>query len=86
MQDMGLTDAQAKELYRIVEGAAPFVPSTYKELIARNLPALKTMARGTELPYCDWGIDYSLGSAAPLDHVGKSGATGAAERSLCDAA
>ncbi|HET7214460.1 MAG TPA: hypothetical protein VFL79_12780, partial [Terriglobia bacterium] len=72
MQDMGLTDAQAKELYRIVEGTAPFVPSTYKELIARNRPALETMASGTELPYCDWGIDYRLGPMAPLDHVGKA--------------
>ncbi|HET7101475.1 MAG TPA: hypothetical protein VFJ52_10025 [Terriglobia bacterium] len=72
MQDMGLTDAQAKELYRIVEGTAPFVPSTYKELIARNRPALETMARGTALPYCDWGIDYTLGADASLDHVPKA--------------
>ena len=76
MQDMGLTDAQAKELYRIVEGTAPFVPSTYKELIARNRPALETMASGTELPYCDWGIDYRLGPEAPLDHVGKAAQLG----------
>ena len=76
MQDVALTDAQAKELYRIVEGTAPFVPSTYKELIARNRPALETMARGTALPYCDWGIDYSLGPAAPLDHVGKAAQLG----------
>ena len=76
LQDMGLTDAQAKELYRIVEGNAPFVPSTYKELIARNRPALETMASGTELPYCDWGIDYRLGPMAPLDHVGKAAQLG----------
>jgi len=76
MQDMGLTDSQAKELYRIVEGTAPFVPSTFKELIARNRPALETMASGTELPYCDWGIDYRLGPMAPLDHVGKAAQLG----------
>ncbi len=76
MQDVGLTDAQAKELYRVVDGTAPFVPSTYKELIARNLPALETMATGTAMPYCDWGIDYRLGPAAPLDHVGKAAQLG----------
>ena len=76
MQDMGLTDAQAKELYRIVEGTAPFVPSTYKELIARNRPALETMASGAAMPYCDWGIDYRLGPEAPLDHVGKAAQLG----------
>src|SRR5689334_12650383 len=72
MQDVALTDAQAKELYRIVDGTAPFVEPAYRDLIARNRPALETMASGTALPYCDWGIDYTLGSAAPLDHIGKA--------------
>lgn len=72
MQDVGLTDAQAKALNRIVDGTAPFVQSTYKDLIERNRPALETMASGTKLPYCDWGIDYRLGSDAPLDHIGKA--------------
>ncbi len=69
---MALTDAQAKELNRILDGTAPFVQSTYKELIDRNRKALETMARGTALPYCDWGIDYKLGPDAPVDHVRKA--------------
>jgi hypothetical protein len=72
MQDMALTDAQVNELNRILDGTAPFVQSTYKELIARNRPALETMARGTALPYCDWGIDYRLGPDAPVDYVRKA--------------
>jgi hypothetical protein len=72
MQDVALTDAQAKELYRIVDGTAPFVEPAYRNLIERNRPALETMASGTALPYCDWGIDYRLGPDAPLDHVGKA--------------
>jgi hypothetical protein len=72
MQDVALTDAQVKELNRILEGTAPFVESTYKELIARNRQALETMARGTALPYCDWGIDYHLGPDAPVDYVRKA--------------
>lgn len=72
MQDVALTDAQVDQLNRILDGTAPFVQSTYKELIARNRPALETMARGTALPYCDWGIDYKLGPAAPVDYVRKA--------------
>ena len=72
MQDVGLTDAQAKELYRVVDGTSPFVESAYRNLIERNRPALETMASGTAMPYCDWGIDYRLGPDAPLDHVGKA--------------
>ncbi|HEV2246217.1 MAG TPA: hypothetical protein VGW37_06160, partial [Terriglobia bacterium] len=76
MQDVGLTDAQAKELSRIVDGTAPFVQSTYQDLIERNRPALEAMASGTALPYCDWGIDYRLGLDVPLDHVGKAAQLG----------
>lgn len=72
MQDVSLTNAQVKELNRILEGTAPFVQSTYKDLIERNRPALETMARGAALPYCDWGIDYQLGPDAPVDYVRKA--------------
>jgi len=72
MQDVALTDAQAKELNRILDGTAPFVESSYKDLIERNRKALETMARGTELPYCDWGIDYQLGPDAPVNYVRKA--------------
>lgn len=76
MQDVGLTDAQAKALSRIVDGTAPFVEPAYRNLIERNRPALETMASGTALPYCDWGIDYRLGLDVPLDHVGKAAQLG----------
>ena len=72
MQDVGLTNAQAKELSRIVDGTAPFAEPAFKDLIARNRPALETMASGTALPYCDWGIDYRLGPDEPMEYVGKA--------------
>ncbi|TAM81475.1 MAG: hypothetical protein EPN47_12015 [Acidobacteria bacterium] len=72
MQDVALTDAQVEKLNLILEGTAPFVESTYKDLIERNRKALRTMARGTKLPYCDWGIDYQLGPDAPVDYVRKA--------------
>jgi hypothetical protein len=72
MQDVALTDAQVKELNLILEGTAPFVESSYKDLIERNRAALETMARGTALPYCDWGIDYQLGPDAPVEYVRKA--------------
>lgn len=72
MQDVGLTGSQAKELIRIVDGTAPFVEPAYRDLIARNRPALETMTSGTALPYCDWGIDYRLGPDEPMEFVGKA--------------
>lgn len=72
MQDMALTDAQVKQLNQILEGTAPFMETSYKDLIERNRAALETMARGTALPYCDWGIDYKLGPDAPVNYVRKA--------------
>ncbi|HEX5413445.1 MAG TPA: hypothetical protein VFZ27_16450 [Terriglobia bacterium] len=72
MCESGLTDAQAKELYRIVDGTAMFDEPDYRDLIARNRPALETMASGTALPYCNWDIDYKLGPDASADYVRKA--------------
>lgn len=44
----------------------------YRDLIARNRPALETMASGTALPYCNWDIDYKLGPDASADYVRKA--------------
>jgi hypothetical protein len=44
----------------------------YKDLVEKNRAALDTMARGSALPNCDWGIDYELGPNAPVDYVRKA--------------
>lgn len=72
MQDQAITPAEAKELNRILAGTAPYDDLKYKGLVEKNRAALRTMARGTELPYCDWGIDYQLGPDAPVDYVRKA--------------
>lgn len=45
---------------------------TVKELFTKNLPALETMQRGTEIPNCDWGIEYQLGAQTPVEYVRKA--------------
>lgn len=76
MQDSAISDKDAAELNQIVAGTAPYVDSKYKDLVERNREALKTMARGTDLAECDWGVDYQLGGAAPVDYVRKALALG----------
>jgi hypothetical protein len=72
MQDYAVTDEEAKKLNGILDGPVPYDDSKYKELVAKNRPALDTMARATALPNCDWGIDYQLGSEAPVDYARKA--------------
>lgn len=72
MQDAAISDQQAKELNLILEGTAPYSDLKYYELVEKNRTAVETMARGTALPDCDWGIDYALGQDAPVEYVRKA--------------
>lgn len=72
LQDSAITQQEAKELNLILDGTVPYDDLKYKDLVAKNREALETLARGTALPNCDWGIDYALGPDAPVDYVRKS--------------
>ena len=72
MQDSGISDQQAIELYAILDGTAPYQDLEYYELVEKNRSAVETMARGTAIPNCDWGIDYALGPDAPVEFVRKA--------------
>lgn len=72
MQDSGISDQQAIELYAILDGTAPYQDLKYYELVEKNRAAVETMARGTAIPNCDWGIDYALGVDTPVEYVRKA--------------
>jgi hypothetical protein len=72
MQDAALSDQEAKELTAILDGSAPYDDTKYKSLVERNNLALKVMARGAELPNCDWGLDYELGDEIPVEYTRKA--------------
>lgn len=72
MQDSPITDQQAKELNTILDGTTPYQDLKYYELVEKNRAAVETMARGTAIPNCDWGLDYALGSDTPVEYVRKA--------------
>lgn len=72
MQDSAVTGEEAKKLNGVLDGPVPYDDSKYKDLVEKNRPALETMARGTALPNCDWGVDYQRGDDAPVDYVRKA--------------
>jgi hypothetical protein len=76
MQDAAITEEQAKEVTTILDGTAPYDDLKYKNLIEKNRPALETLVRATTLPNCDWGVDYRLGTEAPVEYVRKALALG----------
>ena len=72
MQDWATTPQNAKELRAILDGTAPYDDLKYKDLVAKNEPALQVMQRGTTLRNCDWGLDYGLGPDTPVEYVRKA--------------
>lgn len=72
MQDVPINAQQAKDLVAVVDGTAPYDDAKYADLVQKNRAALETMNRGTMIPNCDWGVDYALGSDAPVDYVRKA--------------
>ncbi len=76
LQDSLIPDQQAKEMTAILDGTTPYNDSKYKDLVEKNRPALETMARASALPSCDWGVDYQLGTEAPVDYIRKALALG----------
>ena len=41
-------------------------------IVEENSYAVRAMQRATELPECNWGLDYGLGAAMPLAHLPKA--------------
>lgn len=76
MRDASLTEDQAKELQRILQGTAPYDDLKYRELAQRNRLAVETLQRGSAINNCDWGIEYQLASNAPIEYVPKALALG----------
>jgi hypothetical protein len=72
MQDAPISKEQEKELSAILAGSIPYDDSKFKDLAEKNRHALETMARGTLITSCDWGLDYALGPDAPIDYAPKA--------------
>src|SRR5258708_27808545 len=72
MQDSAITDEDAKKMNLILDGTAPFDDLEYRDLVAKNGPALEIMARGATLPMCDWGLDYQMGPETPVEYARKA--------------
>jgi hypothetical protein len=72
MSDSPISAADAAQMDAIVNGKAPWDEQKFGPLVEQNKDAIETMIRATELPYCEWGIEYHLGPEAPVAHLPKA--------------
>jgi hypothetical protein len=58
IQDATADKATQDLLERTAAGVAPWDESRLGSILDRNLPAIQRMQRATNLPECDWGLEY----------------------------
>jgi len=69
MKDRSIDDATTKLMEDVLSGSAGWDEQRLGSIVEENSFAVRFMQRATELPECDWGLDYSRGSATPLAHL-----------------
>jgi len=72
MKDQSIDDATSKLMDEVLNGSASFDEQRLGPILDGNESAVRGLQRGTALPECNWGLDYSLGFAVPLAHLPKA--------------
>jgi len=72
MKDQTIDDATSKLMDEVLNGTTGFDEQRLGQILDDNAFAIRGLQRGTALPECNWGMDYSLGSAVPLAHLPKA--------------
>jgi hypothetical protein len=72
MRDPPADGATSQLIERVASGGAPWDETKLGTILDDNQEALAIMQRATTLADCDWGIEYELGSKAPIAHLAKA--------------
>jgi hypothetical protein len=72
MKDQTIDEATSKLMDEVLSGTAAFDEQRLGPIVDENSFAIRGLQRGTALSECNWGLDYSLGSAVPLAHLPKA--------------
>ena len=70
-------DQDTSELLELVaSGKAAWDEGRLGKILDANAEALGIMQRGTKIDTCDWGLEYDLGSNAPIAYIARARALG----------
>lgn len=69
MQDLSADKPTQDLLEKTVSGETPFDEKKIAPILDANKFAIEIMQRGTELPDCDWGLEYSSGISASIAYA-----------------
>jgi len=72
MRDPPAGKATADLLEHVSEGTEGWDEAKLGPIVDDNRQALAIMQRASTLMYCDWGLEYELGSNTPIAHLAKA--------------
>jgi hypothetical protein len=72
MRDRSADDATTKLMEDVLSGAANWDENRLGPIMEENSAAIHTLQRATELPECNWGLEYSRGAAMSIGHLPKA--------------
>jgi len=72
MNDSAISMPDAMRVDAMLAGGIPWDEQKYGGFVEQNKAALETLIRGTQLPYCEWGIEWKLGPEAPIAYLPKA--------------
>ncbi|HKW76886.1 MAG TPA: hypothetical protein VJN64_15250 [Terriglobales bacterium] len=72
LQDHPADQATTALMEQVLEGSANWDEQRLGPIVEANSAAVLSMQRGSELPECNWGLDYSRGEAMSLGHLPKA--------------
>ena len=62
----------AEELAQVESGRVPFAEARHGAILDANAEALATLLRASQLPVCDWGLEFELGPAVPVEYLARA--------------
>jgi hypothetical protein len=72
MADRSADDATIKLMEDVLNGTANWDEQKLGPIVEENSAAVHTLQRAEDLPDCNWGLDYSRGSAMSIGHLPKA--------------
>lgn len=72
LQDHPADEATTTLIEQVLAGSANWDEQRLGAIAEANAAAVLSMQRGSELPECNWGLDYGRGEAMSLGHLPKA--------------
>ncbi len=72
MNDSQISHPDAMRMDAMINSGSPWEEKQFGPILEQNKAAIETMIRGSQLPYCDWGLESDLGPETPIDYVPKA--------------